>query len=132
MHTFWRLQNLFVESTPFHVNINPSSAVHAEGVHGGNVGEQLTLAGGRAPGKHNARLATLAEGKSRGVHGCGKGAQADAEDVANGNVVANAWVKLHINDIKKLAKSLTYIDTGHSSVSFLELTKNHTNDISQL
>jgi len=47
-------------------------------------------------------------------------------------VVANAWVKQHINDIKKLAKSLTYIDTGHSSVSFLELTKNHTNDISQL
>jgi hypothetical protein len=27
------------------------------------------------------------------------------------------WVKKHLNDIKKLAKSLTYIDTGHSSVS---------------
>ena len=33
-------------------------------------------------------------------------------------VLANQWVKTHINDIKKLAKSLTYIDIGHSSVSF--------------
>jgi len=38
-------------------------------------------------------------------------------------VLAIQWVKKHINDIKKLAKSLTYIDSGHSSVSFIKLTK---------
>ena len=40
---------------------------------------------------------------------------------------AHQWVNKHLNEIKKLAKSLTYIDIGHSSVSFTKLTKIHTN-----
>ena len=42
-------------------------------------------------------------------------------------VLAIQWVKKHINVIKKLAKSLTYIDSGHPSVSFTKLTKKDTN-----
>ena len=47
-------------------------------------------------------------------------------------IVVVAAVKKQLNDIKKLANSPTYIDIGHSSVSFIELTKNYTNDISQI
>jgi len=42
------------------------------------------------------------------------------------HAVAWQWVKNHINAIKKIAPSLTYIDVGHSSVSFITLTPIHT------
>ena len=42
------------------------------------------------------------------------GVSACTGDTAN---ISNIWVKKHLNVIKKLAKSLTYIDIGHSSVS---------------
>jgi len=42
--------------------------------------------------------------------------------------LASQWVKKHLNAIKKLAKSLVYIDSGHSSVSFIKLTKIYTNE----
>jgi len=35
------------------------------------------------------------------------------------------WFKQHLDEITKLAPSLTYIDTGHSSVSFITLTQIH-------
>jgi len=72
-------------STRFHVNTNRRSPVHAEGVHGGHVGEQHTHTGARAPGKLHARLTTLAGDKSRDELVWEKGTQADAEDVANGH-----------------------------------------------
>ena len=56
----------------------------------------------------------------------------DAVSVCTGDSASSAiqWFKKHLSVIKKLAKSLTFIDVGHSSVSYTELTNNHTNEIS--
>ena len=56
----------------------------------------------------------------------------DAISVCTGDIASTAhqWVKTHLNAIKKVAQSLTFIDVGHSSVSYTELNNNDTNEIS--
>ena len=44
--------------------------------------------------------------------------------------IAHQWVKKRLNVNEKLAKSLAYIHSGHSSMSFTKLIKNNTNKIS--
>jgi len=54
----------------------------------------------------------------------GKWSITDAVSACTGDSAKHAhqWVNRNLNVIKKLAKSLTYIDVGHSSVSFTKLT----------
>jgi hypothetical protein len=55
----------------------------------------------------------------------GKWVISDGVSACTGDSAAIAiqWIKKHLNVIKKLAKSLTYIASGHSSVSLAKLTK---------
>ena len=51
----------------------------------------------------------------------------DAISVCTGDIASTAhqWVKTHLNAIKKVAKSLTFIDVGHPSVRFTKSTKQY-------